>query len=358
MLHVVIMAGGSGTRFWPQSRRALPKQFLRMGTQRSLLQETVERCAPLVSPANLWVVAGAVHVEETRRQLPQLGESQLLVEPCARNTAPAIGYAAIRLLAEDPDAVMLVVPADHVITPATAFQDAVRRAVKLVQDHPQGLVLFGVLPTFPATGFGYIQRGELVDPQDHGARHVAAFKEKPNLITAARYLASDEYYWNCGIFVWRARAIYDALAEHAPEIAVGLQRLAASLGTPAWNAELASEFPRFPNISIDYAVLERARNVYVLPAPFKWDDVGSWQSLARLQKPDADGNVIDGLFCGVESSGCIIRSSEEHLVTAIGVKDLIIVHTPTATLVADKRDEEAIKKLIVEIERAGLERFL
>jgi mannose-1-phosphate guanylyltransferase len=358
MLHAVVMAGGSGTRFWPQSRRGLPKQFLRLGTQRTLIQETVCRCAPLVAPQNMWVVAGPTHAQETRRQLPELDEAQLIIEPCARNTAPAIGLAAIQLLASDPDAVMLVVPADHVITPAAAFHEAARRAVKLVQEHPQGLVLFGVPPTFPATGFGYIQRGELVDPHDHGARHVAAFKEKPNLITAARYLASDEYYWNCGIFVWRARSIYDALAELAPEIASRLDRLAPQVGTSDWNAALAAEFPQFPNISIDYAVLEKARNVYVLPAPFQWDDVGSWQALARLQKPDADGNVIDGLFCGVESTGCIIRSSSEHLVTAIGVKDLIIVHTPTATLVADKRDEDAIKKLILEIERAGLDRFL
>jgi mannose-1-phosphate guanylyltransferase len=358
MLHAVVMAGGSGTRFWPQSRRQLPKQFLRIGTARTLIQETVDRCAPLVSPQRTWVVAGTAHAAETARQLPELPADQIVIEPCARNTAPCIGLAAIRLLAADPDAVMLVVPADHVISPAEVFQEAVQRAAALVLHHPECFVLFGVPPNYPATGFGYIQRGEPVDESRLPAYRVMAFKEKPNLLTAARYVASDDYYWNCGIFVWRAQAILDALGEFTPEIHAILQRLRGLIGTAHWDAQLAAEFPAMPSISIDYAVLEQAQNVHVLPAPFQWDDVGSWQALSRLLPQDGDGNTIDGLHGGIDTTGCIVRSTGDHLVTTIGVKDLIIVHTPTATLVADKRDEGTIKKLIAEMERLGLERFL
>jgi mannose-1-phosphate guanylyltransferase len=358
MLHAVVMAGGSGTRFWPQSRRALPKQFQRIGTQRTLIQETVERCRPLIPPHRVWVVTGQAHADETQRQLPELLPAQVLVEPCPRNTAPCVGLAAIRLLAADPEAVMLVLPADHVIQPAAKFVEAVETANEVVTAQPDAFVLFGVPPNYPATGYGYIHRGHLLPGHHSSLYSVEAFKEKPDLLTAARYVATDDYYWNCGIFVWRAQTILDALREHAPEVFARLQRLKPLLGTAQWDAALAEEFPLMPSISIDYAVLEKAQNVAVMPAPFTWDDVGSWQALPRLQGSDSDGNTIDGLHCGDETHGCIIRGPADHLIATYGTRDLIIVHTPTATLVADKRDENSLKALIAEIQRRGLERFL
>ncbi|MDZ4686963.1 MAG: mannose-1-phosphate guanylyltransferase [Planctomycetaceae bacterium] len=358
MLHVVIMAGGSGTRFWPQSRRRLPKQFLKIGTEQTLIQETAARCLPLIAPPQLWVVAGAVHAAETAHQLPELPGEQVLIEPCARNTAPCIGLAAIQLLAVDPEAVMLVVPADHVISPAEVFQQAVRDAVRFVTAQPDSFVLFGVKPDHPATGFGYIHRTATTVTGEEALYRVAAFKEKPDPLTAAKYVASDEYLWNCGIFVWKAQALLDALAVHQPELHAGLARLREAIGTDRWPDALATEFPKLPSISIDYAVLEHAQNVYVLPAAFQWDDVGSWLAVSRLHPQDDDGNTIDGLHCGVDTDRCIIRSTDDHLVTTIGVKDLIIVHTPEATLVADQRDEAAVKKLLAELERRGLSQFL
>lgn len=358
MLHTVIMAGGSGIRFWPQSRRALPKQFLHFGSTRTLIQETADRCLPLITPSRLWVVTGAAHADETARQLPELLPSQILVEPCGRNTAPCIALAATRLLSADPDAVMLVVPADHLISPTTAFQDAVQRAVTFVEARPDALVLFGVPPHFPSTGFGYIQRGEPSHVEQTTLYGVQAFKEKPNQLTAARYAACDEYYWNCGIFVWRADVILKAIAEFEPEIATRCERLRKVAGTSQWDAALAEEFPAMPSISIDYAVLEKSQNVFVLPAPFQWDDVGSWQALPRLLPHDSDGNTVAGTHCGLESTGCIIRGTDDHLIATFGVKDLIIVHTPTATLVADRRDENSIKALTAEIERRGLKEYL
>ena len=358
MLHAVIMAGGSGTRFWPESRRQLPKQLLKFTGEQTLIQEAVGRCAPAISPDRTWVVTNAALAAETARQLPDVPLSQILLEPCGRNTAPCIGLAAIQLLAVDPDATMLVTPADHVINPAPMFQQAVIQAAELVARDPQSLVLFGVEPTYPATGFGYIHRGERLNDTVWPMFHVQSFQEKPNQLTAARYNASGEYYWNCGIFVWRARTILEALAEHAPEIHDRLLRLRDAIGTSKWPDILAAEFPEMPSISIDYAVLEKAAQVCVLEAPFEWDDVGSWHALARLNAADGDDNTIDGLVCPVDSSGCIVRTSSDHLVATIGVKDLIIVHTPTATLVADKRDEGSIKLLIAELERRNLGEYL
>ena len=374
MLHAVIMAGGSGTRFWPLSRRQLPKQFLKFAGDHTLIQDAAGRCPPAVTPDRTWVVTNAAQAVETARQLPDIPTSQILVEPCARNTAPCIGLAAIQLLAVDPDATMLVMPADHVIQPAAMFQQAVREAEALVAREPCSLVLFGIEPTQPATGFGYIQRGEPVlmpmsdgtssfGPRENAASgwptfRVRSFQEKPNQLTAARYVASGHYYWNCGIFVWRAQAILDALATFAPEITERLKRLRAGIGTPEWSELLEAVFPEMPSISIDYAVLEKTSHVCVLEAPFDWDDVGSWQALPRLLSSDREDNTTVGQVCGIDTTGCIVRTTDDHLVAMIGVKNLIIVHTPTATLVADKRDESSVKQLIAELECRGLTEYL
>ena len=356
MLHVVIMAGGSGTRFWPQSRRQLPKQFLCFGSDRTLLQETVNRCHDFVPPERNWIVTGSAHAAETARQVPEIRDTNVLIEPCGRNTAPCIGLAAMRLLASDPDAVMLVMPADHVIGPVAEFQRTVEQASAIIARDPAALVLFGVVPTYPATGFGYIQRGAALTGSS-GFR-VATFREKPDVATATQYLASKEFFWNCGLFVWRAATILEQLERHTPEITTRLKRLQAVVGTEQWPATLRAEFPQMPSVSIDYAVLEKANSVAVIPATFDWDDVGSWQALARLLPADADGNTISGRFCGVNSTGCIVRSSDQHLIATYGVSDLIIVQTPDATLVADKRDENSLRQLIAELERRGLSEFL
>ena len=359
MLQAMIMAGGSGTRFWPQSRRQLPKQFLRMTGDQTLIQQATGRCQPAIAPEQTWIVTGAAHAVETARQLPHVPADQILVEPCGRNTAPCIGLAAIAMLAADPDAIMLVTPADHVISPTEKFQQAVEQAVGLIEKEPSTLVLFGIEPTYPSTGFGYIQRGERIPTTSCPTFRVKSFQEKPNELTASKFMATGEYYWNCGIFVWRAQTILDALKEFSPDIAACLDRIRPGIGSDKMQELLETEFPKMPSISIDYAVLEKATGrVCVLEAPFQWDDVGSWQALPRLLAADQQGNTVDGICCAVDTKGCIVRSNDDHLIATIGVTDLIIVHTSTATLVADKRDENAIKILIGEIEKRGLERYL
>ena len=363
----------------------MPKQFLKFGSDRTLLQETAERCRPLISAERTWIVTGRDHAEEAERQLNDVATSRVVVEPCGRNTAPCIGLAALMIHATDPEGVMLVMPSDHVIRPAAEFQAAVQRAVGLIEQSPNRLVLFGVPPTYPATGFGYIHRGESLATDDgseqfcrtgtparrmsddgqecpsydsSSAFQVAEFREKPDATTAANYLASGEYFWNCGIFVWRAATILQAIEQHAPDVAARLNALRPAIGTTQWAGALNAEFPRMPVISIDYAVIEKADDVCVLPATFEWDDVGSWQALTRLLPQDEAENTVDGRFCGVNTNGCVVATSSEHLIATYGVRDLIIVHTPTATLVADKHDESAMRQLIAELERRGLSEYL
>ena len=355
-LYSVIMAGGSGTRFWPASRRILPKQFLSLAGPRTLLQDTVDRCLPWIPLSRVRVVTNATQADEVAREVPGLEPSQIIIEPCGRNTAPCIGLAAIQLLQADPDAVMLVLPADHMIHPVSDFRAAVERAVAIVTDAPETFVLFGAPPTYPATGYGYIERG--AQQSEPGAFQVAGFREKPERQVAEEFLRSGRYYWNCGIFVWKAAALIKALEEFQPEIHQGLQRIVLLSQTTGWEHALKVEFPRMPSISIDHGVMEQARQVVVLEASFEWDDVGSWLALQRLLGADAERNTISGLHCGVATHGCIVRTTDQHLVATLGVEDLIIVHTPDATLVASKSSEDSIRKLVAELEQRGLGKFL
>lgn len=363
MQHALIMAGGSGTRFWPQSRKAMPKQLLRLTGERTLIQSAFDRTQPDIDPGRVWVVTNAAQAAATRTQLPGIPPRHILIEPCGRNTAPCIGLAAIQLLREDPEAVMIVMPADHVIAPPEAFRDALGRAADLIADDPTRLVLFGVPPTFPAVGYGYIERGPLLEGAD-AAWHVASFREKPDRTTAQQYLDAGTFSWNCGIFVWRADRLLAALKDFEPEMYALLESLRPALGTSAWQSELARAFPQMKSVAIDVAVMERAAKpdsgygVLVIEAPFEWDDVGAWQSLPRRIGQDERGNTVQGRFCGIDTTDSIISTSKDHLVATFGVDNLIIVHTKDATLVARKDDENAVKHLIAKLRKEGHEHFL
>lgn len=349
------MAGGSGTRFWPASRRDRPKQFLTLFGDRSLIQLAWERSRAIAEPSQCWVVTGASHADLVREQLPDLPPENLLIEPCPRNTAPCIGLAAVRLRQSDQDAVMAVLPSDQLITPAEQFAATVRAAADVIRERPEALVLFGIRPSYPATGFGYIEVGEPVGAET-GARHVSRFREKPDLETARAFLSSGRFLWNSGIFVWRAARITEALSRHEPDLAAGLEAIAASTD---WDRAVADGFSKLRSISIDYAVLEREGPAcLVQEADFEWDDVGSWEAVARRLSSDAEQNVMQGLSRGIETRRSIVQTSEDHLVATIGVEDLLIVHTPSATLVARRNDEEGLKRLIESLKASKLERFL
>ncbi len=365
MLHAVIMAGGSGTRFWPESRAARPKQLLHLVGQRSMIQSTVERLGGLVPAERILVVTAAQLVDEIWNQLPQLPASAIIGEPCRRDTAPCIGLAALRIVRDDPEGVMAVMPSDHVISPDEEFHNAILLAQRLVEDAPNRIVTFGVRPTYPAESFGYIERGAALAPSvTKGAAaatniyHVKQFREKPKADVARKYVAAGTFYWNSGIFVWKAATILRELEQRRPELVSRLKTIAAAAEGAAYEEVFAREFAAIEGISIDFAVMEHAADVVVVEAPFSWDDVGSWQAISRLKGTDAEGNTISARHLGLRTSGTIVRGAGDHLIVTLGVSDLIVVHTPDATLVANKPDEEAIRQLVQEIARRGWQQYL
>lgn len=360
MLHAIVMAGGSGTRFWPASRAALPKQLLPLAGERTLLEDTVARLEGLVPPERVLVVTSARLLAAARRQLPQVPETGLVGEPCKRDTAPCIGLAALLVSRHDPDATMAVMPSDHVITPAAKFQDAIRQAAALVAEAPGRLVTFGIRPTYPAESFGYIQQGAAlaVAPGAAPAHVVARFREKPPAQVAAEYLAAGDSLWNAGIFVWKAATILAALRERQPDCLAHLERIAAAWDGPDREAVFAHEFAAIKGISIDYAVLEHAADVVVIEAPFTWDDLGGWSAVARQRGVDAEGNTIIGRHLGIDSVRTIVHAADDHLVVTMGLEDMLVVHTPDATLVADRTREEAVRKVVAELEKRGWQEYL
>lgn len=355
MLHAVIMAGGAGTRFWPASRRTLPKQLLDLAGDESMLQSTLARFSEWIPPQRTLVVTNERLVDAVRQQLPKLPAMSVLGEPCKRDTAACVGVAAAWVLREDPEAVMIVSPSDHVIAPNSAFRHAIESAARLVESSPGKLVTFGIRPTYPAESFGYIQRGEaLVD----GAYRVARFREKPLADVAREYVASGDFYWNAGIFVWKARTILELLRQFEPAMYEHLDRIAQAARDDRFEEVFRREFPAIVGKSIDYAVMERASDVVVMEAPFSWDDVGSWQAMSRLRGVDAEGNTCSGRCLTLDTRGTIVRSTAEHLVVTLGLEDCLVVHTPDATLVASKHCEERIREVVQRLEREGWDQYL
>ena len=362
MLHAIIMAGGSGTRFWPASRQATPKQLLSLVGEESMIRQTADRFGELAPPERRMVVTNRRLVDAVREQLPDLPAESIVGEPCKRDTAPCIGLAALLVtrVANDPDATMLVCPADHVIPDTAAFQKAVAQAEQLVDASQGRIVTFGIKPTYPAEIFGYIQRSDRLegDLGDAPAFAVARFREKPDAATAAEYVNTGDFYWNSGIFVWRAATILDALRERQPKMLTQLEKIVEDWQSPTSEATFDREFAAIEGISIDYAVMEHATDVAVIEAPFEWDDLGGWQSLQRRLGEDEHGNTIVGRHVGLDTSGSIVRTNDEHLVVTLGLKDCIVVHTQNATLVASKHDEESIRKVVKQLEELGWNQYL
>jgi mannose-1-phosphate guanylyltransferase len=360
MLHAMIMAGGGGTRFWPRSRRRRPKQFLAMSGDRTLLQQALDRIESSgLPPERCWVVTGEAYREETRRQLPALPGDHVVGEPCGRNTAPCIGLAAALIARQDPDAVMVVTPADHVIEPVREFQRAVHVAEQVIQESPGAIVTFGIKPTFASTGYGYIHRGPpMAQRQGVSVFRVAGFKEKPKQPQAEEFFRSGEYFWNSGIFVWKVSVVLAALAQQRPLLRESVGRIADAWDTPRRAEVLGREYPKLEDVSIDYAVMEHARDVLVVQAPYRWDDVGSWLALERMQSQDAQDNTVQGTHCGIDTKHCVIVGEAGKLIATVGVSDLLIIQDGDCTLVAHRKDEETVKKLVEELRRKGLEGFL
>lgn len=361
MLHAVIMAGGFGTRFWPLSRTATPKQLLDFGGGRTMIQLALDRLSDLVPPERTLVITNRQLVEPIRQQLPELPAANIVGEPCKRDTAPCVGLAAHLVTATDEDATMLVMPADHLIEPVAKFRSAMQQAHALVEECPQRIVTFGIRPNFPAETFGYIECGQPLPTEKTGdspAFQVVRFREKPKRQQAEEFLAAGTFFWNSGLFVWKARTILNALESHEPAMAARLASIGQAIGSHDYSDVLDKEFSAIVGKSVDYAVMEKHPDVAVIEAPFQWNDVGSWQSLPRSLGSDADGNTIVGKHLGIRTTGSIVRTDGEHLVVTLGINDCIVVHTPNSTLVASKHDEEAIREVVKELNFRGWAEFL
>ena len=341
----VIMAGGRGERFWPKSRGNYPKQFLSLTKDgETMIQKTVKRLLPMVAMDDVFVVTNVNYAALVKEQLPQLPEENILLEPCARNTAPCIGLAAAVIRKKYGEAMMLVLPSDHLIRYEDMYVDTLRQAVA-VAEKDQNLVTIGITPTYPETGYGYINFERDTDLGMAGVYRVERFVEKPDLETAKQYLASHRYLWNSGMFVWKASSILANLESLMPDIYAGLERIEAAVGTAEVPSVLETEYHAFRSESIDFGVMEKAENIYTLPGSFGWDDVGNWLAVERINSTNEYGNYIEGDVITIGTERSTICGGK-RLIAAVGVEDLIVVDTDDAVLICAKDSTQDVKKVI------------
>lgn len=354
--YCVIMCGGIGSRFWPYSRTDNPKQFIDfLGTGRSLLQMSYDRILPIVPKENIIILTNAQYASRIREQLPELAESQILLEPARRNTAPCIAWAAHHIAAIDPEASMIVTPSDHLITREREFERSIISGFEFVENN-DALLTLGITPTRPETGYGYIQVGAPVEGEIH---KVKTFTEKPNLELAKTFLRTGEFFWNSGIFLWRASSIIKALAECAPDVNSVFEQGSDTYGTPAEAEFIATNFPSCLGISIDYAVMERAANVYVETVTFGWNDLGTWGSLHDISPKNRDGNVTQGCqVLAYNSTGNIFAVRGDKLVVVDGLHDYIVADAGDVLLVCPKSEEQRIKQMVNDVKVSYGEKYL
>jgi mannose-1-phosphate guanylyltransferase len=349
-VRAVILAGGRGTRFWPLGRAARPKQLLRIAGREPMLVETVRRVRPLIPARRLLLVADAAQTRQARRLLPRLPKECFLVEPEARNTAPALMLATARIWLDNPDAVVAVLPADHLIRDEAKFLRTLRAGTEAAA-RSDALVTFGIPPTYPATGYGYIRHDRGKGRRIGGAAFypVRAFKEKPNLAQADEYLASGDYAWNSGMFVWRAGVFAEKLAAASPELERAWQAMVGAL-KPGGGPKLGKAFALAPALSIDYALMERAEGVLVADGDFGWSDVGAWSTLLEIWPRDRNGNAARGETLAVDAKGCLVWNPG-RLTALVGVRDLIVVEAGDALLVCDASFDQKVKDVVEALKR-------
>jgi mannose-1-phosphate guanylyltransferase len=358
----VILAGGSGTRFWPRSRRAHAKQVLALDGERSMIQQTVERLMPMGGLEKTWVITNEYLAAEIAGQLKGVPTGQIIQEPVARNTAPACGLAAFIIERQNPDAILGIFPSDHVIADEPRFLKALQKGIAVAAED-DNIVVLGIEPTRPETGYGYIETGDYT--RDDSALHVRRFIEKPNQNRADDFVAAGNYYWNSGMFLWTARTLANAIREHMPETAPLLEAIAAAYGTPQFETVFHETYPKCENISVDYAILEprsakgeHLSHLYCIPAEFSWNDLGSWASLYEYQfetrlRGDAEGNVTDtGGHMAIDAANNYVFSPGKF-VALVGVENLVIVETEDALLIANRDRSQDVGKIVKELGLSG-----
>lgn len=356
-VYVVIMAGGIGSRFWPQSRSAKPKQFLDiLNTGKTLVQLTFERFAEIVPKENIYVVTNAAYEAIVKEQLPQLTDSQILKEPVRRNTAPCITYACDKIYAKDKNATIIVSPSDHLILQQDKFKEVLFRCIDFVKDNSY-LITLGIKPTKPATGYGYIQFVDEHSPD--GFYRVKTFTEKPTPEIAKTFLKSGDFLWNSGMFVWKAKTLLRAIVKHLPEIAEAFREGNKYYYTPDEEKFILEAYSQCTNISIDYGVMEKADNVYTIPAQFGWSDIGSWDSLYEVYEHDYLGNAVAGKNVRIyDSANNMIMVPDDKLVVLQGLRGYCVIDTGDVLLVCEKEKEQELKQITVDLKVADLDKYL
>lgn len=357
--HVVIMAGGIGSRFWPMSRTDHPKQFLDiLGTGRTLLQQTYDRSLGICPKENILVVANEAYRDLVLDQLPDLTPQQVLLEPARRNTAPCIAYAAFHIHASDPDACMVVAPSDHLILKEEAYVRLVNRAMK-VASAEDALITLGIKPTRPDTGYGYIQFKDEASATDKNVKKVKTFTEKPDLEMAEQFIASGDFLWNAGIFVWSVNSIINAFATHLPDMFQLFDDGRKHFGTDKEDAFIQRIYSHCTSISIDYGIMEKADNVYTLASNIGWSDLGTWGSLYAFSDKNTEGNVIHGRNVVVyDTHNCIVNVPREKLVVLQGMEDMIVVESNGILLICKREEEQQIKRIVNDVRATKGDRFV
>lgn len=361
MLHAVIMAGGYGTRFWPRSTKAHPKQFLKIFGDRTMLQETVDRIAPLIPVERVWVITNQRYIGLVKEQLPNIPDTNIIGEPVARNTAPCVASAAVLLQNEDPDATMVVLPADHSISEPEKFISILDTAAEKA-DQDEALITIGIRPDRPETGYGYIEfnkkSGETIKGNE--VKKVAQFREKPDLKTARQFIYSGNFLWNSGMFVWKASAILEQFEKHLPDVHSQVELLEPAVGTGKQTEAINTFYQNCPSISIDYGIMEKAETVFVVPGEFGWNDVGSWRAVYDLREKNEQGNVIQSELAKlVDSKNNLVHSENDKIIALVGVENLAVVETEDAILVCNLDKSQGVKQIVESLkENEETKRFL
>jgi len=350
MNHIVVMAGGRGTRFWPKSRQQYPKHLIPFLNGKSLLQLTVERIKKSFPIRNIWIVTSKDHVALTRKQLPKAFHQHILIEPQGKNTAACIGLAAVHIADQDPLGVFAAIPADHYIQQAPAYLRSLKIAFQLAEAS-RTVVTMGVKPTYPATGYGYIQKGKQIGSGGLKAFRVKRFVEKPNQKIANRYLNSRSYLWNSGVFVWPVLKYLHDIKDHMPKLFAGLVVIANAVGKKDEDKITRQVYRQFKSISVDYGVMEKLKEVLVMRLDCGWSDVGSWESVFELLKKDQSGNAVVGKAMLLQSQSSLVWSTESRLIATLGIGRLVIVDTPKALLVCDMKHAQEVRKLVTQLEK-------
>ena len=351
----LIMAGGKGERFWPRSRVTLPKQFLSLTDDgKTMIQLTVERISPIVDMSDVYIATNENYRELVKQQLPGIPEENILCEPVGRNTAPCIGLGAVHVSKKYDDAVMIVLPSDHLIKNNEIFVETFNEACNMAEKG-DNLVTVGITPNYPETGYGYIKYDN--DGMCGNARPVVLFVEKPDLQKAQEYLLQGTYLWNSGMFVWKVSTILKCFDKYMEKTAKGLEVIKEAIGQPNQDDVLNEVFPQLESLSVDYGIMEKAKNIYTIPGNFGWDDVGSWLAVGRIKENDKDGNVVNGNVVAIDTKNCVIEG-QEKLIATVGLTDIVIVDTKDATLVAAKESAGQIKQILAKLREDGRNEYL